>query len=29
MLWIGLLIIVVLFVIAALIGEDVTPPDLF
>ena len=29
MLWIGLLIIVGLLVIAALIGADVPPPDLF
>ncbi len=29
MLWIGLLLIVVLLVIAALSGADVTPPDLF
>jgi len=29
MLWIGLLIIVGLLVIAACLGEDITPPDLF
>ena len=29
MLWIGLLIIVGLVVIAALMGADITPPDLF
>jgi hypothetical protein len=29
MLWIGLLIIVGLLVIAAFVGADITPPDLF
>jgi hypothetical protein len=29
MLWIGLLLIVVLLVIAALCGADVMPPDFF
>lgn len=28
-LWIGILFIVVLLVIAALLGADITPPDLF